>query len=53
MKTVKRLHHEKLLLRTKFLRQITFIKNWHSKDIIDFNAFLRIEEIKIPGSEII
>lgn len=41
IKTVKRLHQETLLKRTKFLRQIDFIVNWGSKDVADLNSLLK------------
>lgn len=39
---LKKINQEKLIKRSKFLRQISFMKNWPNKDIYEFNNNMQI-----------
>lgn len=53
LKVLNKLQTEKNHRMNRFLRQIEFIHNWTSKEVMTFNYQLKVKDLKKSGSVII
>lgn len=53
LKVLNKLNIEKVQRMTKFLRQIEFMQNWTTKEILQINYLFKLREYKHPGQIII